>query len=274
MAGQETVAPPRKASVYAEPRTVTDLEECYFYHSMEIPGYGLVEGPWDIRGGVDDYLGNVDLSGKRVLEVGTASGFLCYTMEGRGADVVAYDLSDKQSWDVVPYAQYDHASFDSDRRAHLRKLNNSGGSARRLRVVGQGRLRTVYEIPEEIGRVQVATYGNVLRHFRDPFLALERGLRLTTETVIVTENPSLRYSLPQMAAEPLKPNMAFLPNYERVQPRESWWHFTPAVIKQMLGILGFEDTTGELPRAALRGQAQSQFTVVGAGRCLCPSSRR
>ena len=98
MASQETVEQaPEQAFVYAEPRVVTELEECYFYHSMEIPGYGLVEGPWDLRGGVDDYLGGVDLNGKRVLEVGTASGFLCYTMEGRGADVVAYDLSDEQS---------------------------------------------------------------------------------------------------------------------------------------------------------------------------------
>ena len=143
MASQETVEKaPAQSSVYAEPRAVTDLEECYFYHSMEIPGYGLVQGPWDIRGGVDDYLGNVDLNGKRVLEVGTASGFLCYTMEGRGADVVAYDLSDKQSWDVVPYAQYDHTSFDSDRREHLRKLNNSwwlGHGA--FELLGEGRLR-------------------------------------------------------------------------------------------------------------------------------------
>jgi methyltransferase family protein len=265
MAGQETVEQaPAKSSVYAEARTVTDLEECYFYHSMEIPGYGLVEGPWDIRGGVDDYLGNVDLNGKRVLEVGTASGFLCYTMEGRGADVVAYDLSDKQSWDVVPYAQYDHASFDSDRREHLRKLNNSwwlahGAFESSAKVV----YGTVYEIPEEIGRVQVATFGNVLRHFRDPFLALERGLRLATETAIVTENPSLRYSLPQMAASLLKPTMAFLPNYERVQPRESWWHFTPAVIKQMLGILGFEDTKVNYHVQRFSGRRNPQFTVVG-----------
>ena len=48
MAGQETVAAPGGTSVYAKPRTVTDLDECYFYHSMEIPGYGLVKGPWDI----------------------------------------------------------------------------------------------------------------------------------------------------------------------------------------------------------------------------------
>ena len=52
---------------YAEPREVTSLDECYFYHSMEIPGYGFVRGPWDHREGVDAYLGNVDLQGKRVL---------------------------------------------------------------------------------------------------------------------------------------------------------------------------------------------------------------
>lgn len=264
MAGQETVIAPHGMSVYAEPRTVTDLEDCYFYHSMEIPGYGLVEGPWDLRGGVDDYLGGVDLRDKRVLEVGTASGFLCFTMESRGADVVAYDLSDKQSWDVVPYAQYDHESFDSERREHLLKLNNSWWLAHRAfessaKVV----YGTVYEIPEAIGRVEVATFGNVLRHFRDPFLALERASRLTTETVIVTENPSLRYSLPQMAASLLKPNMAFLPNFERVQPRESWWHFTPAAIKQMLGILGFEDTTVRYHVQRFAKKRKPLFTVVG-----------
>ena len=192
MPAQETVTPPRAASPYADPRRVTELDECYFYHSMEIPGYGLVEGPWDLRGGVDDYLGGVELRDKRVLEIGTASGFLCFTMEGRGADVVAYDLSEQQSWDVVPYAQYDHESFDADRREHLRKLNNGWWLAHRAfessaKVV----YGTVYEIPEEIGRVEVATFGSVLLHVRDPFLALEKALRLTTETAIVTERPSL-----------------------------------------------------------------------------------
>jgi len=79
----------------------------------------------------------------------------------------------------------------------------------------------------------------------------------------VTENPSLRYSLPQMAASLLKPNMAFLPNYERLQPRESWWHFTPAVIKQMLGVLGFEDTKVNYHVQRFSGRRNPQFTVVG-----------
>src|SRR5262245_36618662 len=77
---------------YAVPRTVTDPADCYFYHTMEIPGHGLVEGEWDLRPGVEAYLGGIDFRGKRVLEVGTASGFLCFQMEARGAEVVAFDL--------------------------------------------------------------------------------------------------------------------------------------------------------------------------------------
>src|SRR5262249_47083940 len=63
---------------YASPRTVTDLADCYFYHTLELPGYGLVEGEWDLRAGAEAYLGGVDFRGRRVLEVGPASGFLCF----------------------------------------------------------------------------------------------------------------------------------------------------------------------------------------------------
>jgi predicted nicotinamide N-methyase len=38
---------------------------------------------------VDPYLGNFDFVGKRVLDVGAASGFLTFEMEKRGAEVVA-----------------------------------------------------------------------------------------------------------------------------------------------------------------------------------------
>ncbi|HEY4442105.1 MAG TPA: hypothetical protein VGN14_16725, partial [Candidatus Elarobacter sp.] len=68
------------------------LEACYFYHTMELPGVGTVEGEWDLRTGVDAYLGGEELRGKRVLEIGTASGFLCFAMERRGAEVIGYDL--------------------------------------------------------------------------------------------------------------------------------------------------------------------------------------
>lgn len=92
-------------SIYAEPRTVTKLADCLFYHSMDISGYGSVDGAWDLRGTVDEYLGGIGLEGKKVLEIGKASRFLTFHMEQLGATVIAHDLSSQDDWDAVPYAR-------------------------------------------------------------------------------------------------------------------------------------------------------------------------
>ena len=93
------------ADLYEKPRTVSSMAECEFYHTMEVPGVGLVEGQWDLREGVDDYLGGVDFSDTRVLEIGPASGFLTFHMERTAREVVAVDLpmDDDSFWDFVPY---------------------------------------------------------------------------------------------------------------------------------------------------------------------------
>src|SRR5947209_7407317 len=116
-------ADPVDSGVFAPAREVTDLGQCVFYHTMEIPGYGLVNGAWDLRGSVGAYLGGVDLHGRRVLEMGTASGFLCFEMEKRGAEVVAYDLSEKQDWDLVPFAGREMPP-PFERKAMIRRQNN------------------------------------------------------------------------------------------------------------------------------------------------------
>ena len=67
------------------------ISDCTFYHVMDIPGHGVTPGQWDLRETADHYLGNVDFTGMRVFEIGTASGFLCFHMEKRGADVTAFD---------------------------------------------------------------------------------------------------------------------------------------------------------------------------------------
>ena len=79
-------------NVYADPVEVTNRDDCWFYHTIDVPGVGTIPGEWDLRAGVEDYLGKVTFAGKRVLELGTASGFLCFEMEKRGAAVVAFDV--------------------------------------------------------------------------------------------------------------------------------------------------------------------------------------
>jgi hypothetical protein len=256
-----TTGPDVRDGVYADPYDVTDVDECYFYHTMEIPGLGLVEGQWDLRDGVDAYTGGVDYKGRRVLEIGTASGFLCFWLEGQGAEVVSYDLSAGQSWDIVPVASVDLAPVIEERRAIMHKINNGYWYAHRAfgskaRVV----YGTVYDIPEAIGPVDVTTFCSVLLHLRDPFLALQNGLRLTTDTVVVTDMIS-PYG-PVAPGTPARPRLEFVPEFRNGGPTDTWWFLTPEIVQEFLGILGFEDSTVTHHRQkAYWGEAEL-FTVV------------
>ncbi|NJK82152.1 MAG: hypothetical protein HC914_20785, partial [Chloroflexaceae bacterium] len=126
-----------QTDIYATPQVVTDLNDCIYYHTMDIPGYGEVEGYYDLRGAERAYMGGVQVAGKRVLEVGTASGYMGMYMERQGAEVIGYDLSGDYAWDTVPYARLDYPACVL-RTRHYPQLNMATGSrtARISRVCG------------------------------------------------------------------------------------------------------------------------------------------
>lgn len=74
-----------------------NIDECFFYHTMDLPGHGVVQGDWDIRGRESQYLGEVAFRNKRVLEVGPASGQLSFFMEGQGAEVVSVEAAENST---------------------------------------------------------------------------------------------------------------------------------------------------------------------------------
>ncbi len=246
------------ASLYATPRVVTDLTDCYFYHTVELPGYGLINGEWDLRRGIRDYLGEVDFAGKRVLEIGTSSGFVCFHMERAGADVVAYDLSDAHSIDIVPN-RCDLVRFAADYKHHIRRLNNAYWLSHRA---NQSRARvvygSVYDIPSAIGLVDISTFGCVLLHLRDPFLALQNALRLTRETVIVTEP----LWTPEKFGKYTTPVMEFLPDPTNAVADVTWWFLSPHLVQRFVALLGFEDSAVTTSRHIYKNQVVYAFTVV------------
>ncbi len=77
-------------STSAQP-ALPKLEECWFYHVMDLPGLGTIEHPgsWDLRGRFDEYIAHTPISGKTLVDVGTASGFLSFEAEKRGAIVTS-----------------------------------------------------------------------------------------------------------------------------------------------------------------------------------------
>jgi hypothetical protein len=249
---------------YASPHHVSDPRDCYFYHTMELPGHGLVKGEWDLRDGVAEYLGSVDLAGKRVLEIGTASGFLCFAMEKRGAEVVAHDLSPEQSADIVPFARADVARAVRDHCEHVRRINNAFWLAHRV-LGSQAKViySTAYELPAEIGRVDISTFGCVLLHLRDPIQALTRAASLTNQMLIVTEPVVVHNRLKRWLLSLAGPAALFFPHFPTATPLTTWWVLTPEIIQSWLGILGFEDTRVTYHQQLFHRKRVPLFTVVG-----------
>jgi len=254
---------PDDASVYAIPRIVDDIRECIFYHTMDVPGYGVIEGEYDLRGNECSYLGGVDFSGKRVLEIGTASGYLCFHMERQGAEVVAFDLDENHSWDVVPFAGYDHEAHVHEFKKGLRKINNAFWLCHRLfnsksRVV----YGTVYDIPKEIGDVDITTFCATLVHFQNPFAALRNALCLTREKVVVTNIIWNRFLPYQVLGLP-RPQMTFVPQYKGFRHPDTWWFLPPGLVKDFLGVLGFRKTKVAYFLQKYRGRRRLAYTVIG-----------
>jgi SAM-dependent methyltransferase len=250
----------KASAVYANPRLVTDLAQCDFYHTIDLPGMGTVEGHWDLRAGLGAYLGNLAFLGKRVLDVGAANGLLSFFMEEQGAEVVSFDLDETGEWDLVPFARWgEREAIAEDRQRILNRLNNAYWFCHRLR---NSRARmvygSVYRIPDEIGPVDVSVYGSILLHLRDPFLALQNGLRLTREAVVVTE--FLR------GDGPTGPFIGFLPDAATQEPKDTWWDLRPEVVVRMIGVLGFEDVTVTHHQQTYEGRPNAMYTVVGRRR--------
>lgn len=282
--------------LYAAPREVDDPAECSFYHTMDVPGLGLMEGPWDLRPGVDAYLGRVDVSGKRVLELGTADGYLSFHMERMGAEVVSHDLSESDRWDVVPYARLARGrgssagpeprsaggedlseapswivGSDAELRSTMRRLNNAYwlahrafGSTARL-VHGD-----IYSVPPQLGPVDVSVFGAILLHTRDPFGALVSALELTRETVVVTEAlgalhlpKAVRRVRELLPAQLRRPLMRFVPDWRTSTGPDGWWRLTPEIVQAFVGVLGFERSEVSTHTQLFNGRTKRLFTVVG-----------
>ena len=162
--------------IFATPRKVEDVADCYFYHTMELPGRGVIEGrDWDLRGRVDEYLGNVDFAGQRVLEIGPASGFLTFEMEKRGADVISVEVTDEHGWDFVPYPDARLEEVFGPRRIVMQQLKNSYWfSHAALQSKAKVYYGDAYNLPAALGEFDIAVMGSVLLHCRDPLRIVEQ----------------------------------------------------------------------------------------------------
>jgi SAM-dependent methyltransferase len=217
------------------PRLVEGLDGCYFYHTMDVPGFGTVRGHWDLRGRFDDYVSRVALAGKSVLDVGAATGFLTFEAERRGARrVVSFDMSDVRRQTLLPFRD---KLYYTDRDAWAARYGEEIERWKNAYWLCHGRLGSraevfygdVYDLPRALGEFDVSIIGSVLEHLSDQVTALGSIARLTKETIIIVT--------PLLATD--EKIARFEPSAARPEDDFTWWTYSLGVYREVLAMLGF-----------------------------------
>jgi tRNA (mo5U34)-methyltransferase len=141
---------------------VQELAGKRWYHSFELPGGRVIEGFQtlaQLRARLQRFSLPDDLRGRRVLDIGCWDGWFSFEMERRGAEVVAADIVERDTFLAAREALGSKVEF---------------------------LLSDVYQLtPERVGRFDIVLFLGVLYHLKHPLLALERVCALTTDLALV-----------------------------------------------------------------------------------------
>lgn len=223
------------ADMLVQPRYVDKLSDCFFYHAMDLPGFGEVRGHWDLRGRFNDYIGGVDLKGKSVIDVGAATGFLSFAAERSGAArVLSFDIADARQQAFLPFKNKPYyrepVRWAEQYGAEIEQWKNAYWlSHRLLKSKAEVYYGNIYELPAELGQFDVAIVGSVLEHLNDQITALASIARLTKETIVLI-SPVLQTDerIARFEALASNPDADF-----------TWWTYSLGVYHEVFGMLGF-----------------------------------
>lgn len=251
--------------LYQQPRKIASLDQCNFYHTTDIPGVGLVEGQWDLRDGVDEYLGGYDFAAKRVLEIGPATGFLTFQIEKIAREVVTVELPmDRNFWNAVPYESLGLArgrergwtDVEKQFHEHIGRIRNGFWFCHE-KFASRARVHhgSAEDLPAALGQFDVVLLASILLHSRSPVAILESCARLVSGSVIITEihEPSLGEG-PVCSLVPTADNKAW----------DTWWRFTPRFFTQFLEVLGFTRHQVTFHQQVADKTPLNMFTVVSS----------
>jgi 2-polyprenyl-3-methyl-5-hydroxy-6-metoxy-1,4-benzoquinol methylase len=220
---------------FVTPRYVDTLDDCFFYHTMSLPGLGEVKGHWDLRGRFSDYIGGVNIKDKSVIDIGTATGFLSFEAEKEGAArVVSFDIAESRQQSFLPFKDKlpfrDPDTWAEKHNAEIEQWRNAYWLCHRLlgskASVYYG---SIYELPTELGQFDVAIIGSVLEHLSDQVTALASVARLTRETIVVV-SPLVESDdrVAYFAGDAARPESDF-----------TWWTYSTGLYREVFKMLGF-----------------------------------
>lgn len=242
----------------------TDIENYYWYHTIELPDGLITPGLYDLREALPNFPFPVQMQGMSVLDVGTATGFFAFEFARRGAQVTAVDLPSLYALDRFPGQDITHTIEKigemivpksvgevrgyvrnySAEQLYLYLLEGPFEFCRKLLNAPVERyLSTVYDLSEaKLGRkFDLVFLGDILLHTLNPLRALAAVAPLCQGTLVLSQTMPENFD-----AEPV---MRYVGGDTPGSDELSWWLPNKACLVQLLKKLGFR-TVEEIGRNA------------------------
>jgi len=236
----------------AEALGVPDIRNYYWYHTVELPGGLVTPGQYDFRESIAAFPFPADLRGKRVLDVGSATGFFAFEFARRGAEVTSLELPSLEALDRFP-GQDVAQSLDKIRKMMGPRSAGGGSDApytaeemyfyllegpfefcrKQLGAKIRRCYSTVYELTEAKagGTFDLVFMGDILLHTLNPMAALCAVAPLCRGTLVLSQR------MPETADG--EPAMLWVGGDSLGSDEVSWWLPNQSCLVAMLKKLGF-----------------------------------
>lgn len=226
--------------------TFPEIENFYWYHTVELKNGIVTPGDYDYRNKLSGFQFPDDMSGMRVLDVGSATGFFTFEFEKRGAEVVSVELPTLYEWDMIHDEKESNVNHmmqvhraSTPEEAFYRHLDgpfkfcqaDKQSSAKRI-------YSSIYDLASHLDKdvaFDLVFLGDILLHLFSPFKALDVIAPLCkTKLIIATD---------LFESQGNNALMQFLGTMGKGKNPRTWWNFNRRCIEEMLVRVGFQDVT-------------------------------
>ena len=230
-----------------------DVENYYWYHTVELP-HGLVTpGQYDFRASLHCFPFPEDMRGMRVLDVGSATGFFAFEFEKRGAQVVSVELPSLYALDRFPGQDIEQIIAKIEKM--MGPTGEKHGAAQLYHYLLEGPFEfcrkllgsrvercysTVYGLsPANVGAegFDLVFMGDILLHTLHPLQALAAVAPLCRGSLVIAQ------VMPEAADG--RPAMHYVGGDSLDSDEVSWWWPNQPCLEQLLKKLGFREVRAE-----------------------------